>query len=741
MLATSDFVRRCPRRCHADAFTPAPVSRILPDSRDACRLHPSPAPNQRDQTMDDLAKIRNIGIAAHIDAGKTTTTERVLFYSGTIHKMGNVDDGTTVTDFDSEEQQRGITIYSAAVSLLWRDCRINLIDTPGHVDFTAEVERSLRVLDGAVVVFDAKEGVEAQSETVWRQADKYRVPRICFMNKMDKTGADFYRAVETIRKRLDANPIAIQIPIGQEQSFRGYIDLIEMHACDYTKSADGRKYDVLDIPDELAEQAREYRHRLEEQVAELDDALMSKYIESEPLTNDEIRAALRKGTLARACQPILCGSALKYRGVQAVLDAVCDYLPSPPEVPPIKGHHPDDPDKIQSRACDPEQPMAGLVFKVVAEAHSDLHFIRVYSGKLKAGSRVVNVGRKKKENVPQLFRVFAKRREKLAEALAGDIVAAVGLKHTQTGDTIAEGRGTPILLERIEFPETVISQSIEAESTADRDKLLGVLAMLSRSDPTFEFRENQETGQTLISGMGELHLEVMRHRIERDFNVKVRLGKPRVAYREAITRSAEAEGSLIRQTATQSQYAVVKVRVEPFTPAPGEEHFKFANQIPAGKINADYLPAIEQGVRDAGRTGNLGGYPLINVKVTLLDAQDHPEDSSEVAFEAAAAHAFSNAVQNAGPVLLEPIMKVEVVTPEEYYGAVNGDLMARRATISGTSMRGNSHVVTAEAPLSSMFGYATQVRSLSQGRATYAMEPSRYEAMPDNLARQVLGIM
>jgi elongation factor G len=690
--------------------------------------------------MEDLHKIRNLGIAAHIDAGKTTTTERVLYYSGSIHKMGEVDDGTTITDFDVEEQQRGITIYSAAVSLAWRDCRINLIDTPGHVDFTAEVERSLRVLDGAIVVFDAKEGVEAQSETVWRQADRYQVPRLCFLNKMDKVGADFAHALETIRTRLGASPIAVQIPLGQESTFRGYIDLLTMRAVDYAGSADGSKFAGIDIPPEFSAQAEEYRHTLEEQVADLDDELTLKYLESRPLAEAEIRAALRKGTIARRCQPVLCGSALRYIGVQPLLDAVCDYLPSPLDIPPIEGHDPEKPGQLVRRKCDPGEPLSALVFKVVAEAHADLHFVRVYSGVLKAGARVLNVGRKKKENVPQLFRVFAKRREKVASAHCGDIVAAVGLKETQTGDTLTDTHH-PLLLERIEFPETVISMAIEPQSTADRDKLIAALDMIARCDPTFEFRTDAETGQMLISGMGELHLEVMCHRVERDCSVPVRVGKPRVAYRETITLAAEAEGRLIRQTGGRGQYAVVRLRVAPFTPAPGEEHFRVENRIRSGAIRPVFGAAAEQGVRDAGRSGILGAYPLINVQVTLLDAEEHPEDSSEVAFEGAAAIAFQKAVEQAGPVLLEPIMRVEVVTPDEYYGAINGDLMARRAAITATSMRGPSHVVTAEVPLSTMFGYATQVRSLSQGRASYSMEPCRYERMPDNLARQVLGLL
>jgi len=690
--------------------------------------------------MEDLHKIRNLGIAAHIDAGKTTTTERVLYYSGTIHRMGEVDDGTTITDFDVEEQRRGITIYSAAVSLAWRDCRINLIDTPGHVDFTAEVERSLRVLDGAILVFDAKEGVEAQSETVWRQADKYHVPRLCFLNKMDKVGADFAHALETIRTRLGASPIAVQIPLGQQSTFRGYIDLITMRAVDYTGSADGSKFAVIDIPPEFSAQAEEYRHTLEEQVADLDDELTLKYLESRPLAEAEIRAALRKGTIARRCQPVLCGSALRYIGVQPLLDAVCDYLPSPLDVPPITGHDVEKPDQLVRRKCDPGEPLSALVFKVVAEAHADLHFVRVYSGVLRAGARVLNVGRKKKENVPQLFRVFAKRREKVASAHCGDIVAAVGLKETQTGDTLTDTHH-PLLLERIEFPETVISMAIEPQSTADRDKLIAALTMIARCDPTFEFRTDAETSQMLISGMGELHLEVMCHRVERDFNVPVRVGKPRVAYRETITLAAEAEGRLIRQAGGRGQYAIVRLRVAPFTPAPGEEHFRVENRIRSGTIRPVFGAAAAQGVRDAGRSGILGAYPLINVHVTLLDAEEHPEDSSEVAFEGAAAIAFQKAVEQAGPVLLEPIMRVEVVTPDEYYGAINGDLMARRATITATSMRGPSHVVATEVPLSTMFGYATQVRSLSQGRASYSMEPCRYERMPDNLARQVLGLL
>jgi elongation factor G len=688
--------------------------------------------------MEDLSKIRNIGIAAHIDAGKTTTTERLLYYSGTIHKMGEVDEGTTITDFDTEEQERGITIYSAAVSFPWRDCRVNLIDTPGHVDFTAEVERSLRVLDGAVVVFDAKEGVEAQSETVWRQANKYRVPRICLINKMDKVGADFEHAFASIGERLHANPVAIQLPIGQESSFRGFVDLLTMQAVTFIGSGHDTKRASGEVPVELQNRAQRARHVLEERVAELDDELMAHYLEREALTNEQLIAGLRQGTIALKCQPVLCGSALKYMGVPALLDAICDFLPSPLDIPPIEGLDPGDPDRTVQRRCDPSQPLSALVFKVVADAHGDLHFIRVYSGVLKAGSRLLNVGRNKKENVPRLYRMFAKKREQIDRAYCGDIVAATGLRDTLTGDTLCEQRGA-VLLEKIEFPETVISMAIEPRVSSDRDKLLNALYMLSRADPTFDFKADAETGQMIISGMGELHLEVMKHRLERDVNVPVKVGKPRVAYREAITAATEAEGRFIRQTGGRGQYAVVKLRIEPFVPQPGQEHFCFVNALRGTTIRAPFVRAIEEGAREAAESGPLGSYPLINVKVTLLDGQEHSVDSSEIAFESAAAMAVHKALAEAGPVLLEPIMKAEIVTPDEYFGAINSDLMTRRAVITSTSIRSGGHVITCEVPLSTMFGYATDMRSLSQGRASYAMEPCRYEPMPPDLAEKVLG--
>ncbi len=688
--------------------------------------------------MEDLSKIRNIGVAAHIDAGKTTTTERLLFYAGAVHKMGDVDDGTTVTDFDVEEQQRGITIYSAAVSFQWRDCRVNLIDTPGHVDFTAEVERSLRVLDGAIVVFDVKEGVEAQSETVWRQADKYHVPRICFMNKMDKVGADFEHALESVRERLHSNPVPIQIPIGSEGTFRGLIDLIEMKAVIFSAKPDRTPSSVEEIPADMLEAAKAARHVLEEKASEYDDALMQKYLDGQPLGSDEIKAALRKGTIARLCQPVLCGSSLRFMGVRRLLDAVCDFLPSPLEVPPVEAHDPKNPEKTVLRKCSPDEPLSALVFKVVADSHSDLQFIRVYSGVLKAGSRVLNVGRNKKENVPRLFRIFAKRRDQVDAAYCGDIVAAIGLKDTLTGDTLTETH-SPVLLERIDFPETVISMAIEPESSADKDKLAAALQMLGRSDPTFNYRIDTETGQTLISGMGELHLETRCNYLKREMGVPVRVGKPRVAYRETITVPAEAEGRVHRQIGAKSQFAVVKVRVEPHTPLPGQEHLIYSNRLPEGRVKSNFLSAIEAGARGAAQTGALGGYPLINLRVLIIDAQENADESTEVAFESAASMAVQKAVEAAGPVLLEPIMKVEVVTPDDYFGAINGDLMSRRAVITETSMRGKNQVIHAEAPLASMFGYSTNCRSLSQGRASYSMEFGRYEAMPGDLAKKVLG--
>jgi len=685
----------------------------------------------------DLSKIRNIGIAAHIDAGKTTTTERVLFYAGRIHRMGEVDEGTTTTDFDQEEQQRGITIYSAAVSFEWLGYTINLIDTPGHVDFTAEVERSLRVLDGAIVVFDAKEGVEAQSETIWRQANKYGVPRLCFVNKMDKVGADFFASVQDIQDRLNGNPVPVQIPIGAQGDFEGLIDLLSMEAFYFKREALGSGWERREIPAEYREVAQTWRHTLEEKVAETCDALMEKYVHEEPIEMEELQKALRAATIANRIQPVFCGSALKYIGVQKLLDGVVAYLPSPIELPPVVGHDPDDPDEAVSRKPDPDEPLCALLFKVVSDKPVDLHFVRIYSGRIRSGTRVYNANRRKKENVSRIFRIFAKRREAVEEAAAGDIVALVGLRHSLTGDTLCDAR-KPIALERIEFPETVISMAVEPKTSADRDRLAEALGALARQDPTFDWRVDAETGQMLIAGMGELHLEIMVHRLQRDMGVSVRVGKPRVSYRETIQGCGEAEGRFIRQTGGRGQFAVVKLSVEPYEPRPGEESVQFEDKIRGGAISRQYIEAVGQAVREAARSGVFAGYPLINVKVTLLDGQEHPVDSSDLAFENAAALAFRQACEQAGVQLLEPIMRLEVVVPEEYFGAVVGDLNARRAEITDSLIRGDRRVIHAQAPLAEMFGYATALRSLTQGRASWVMEPSHFAAVPAHVAEALL---
>jgi len=691
----------------------------------------------------DLRKVRNIGIAAHIDAGKTTTTERVLYYTGKTHKMGEVDDGTTITDFDTEEQQRGITIYSAAVSCPWRDHTINLIDTPGHVDFTAEVERALRVLDGAVAIFDAKEGVEAQSETVWRQATKYHVPTLCFINKMDKIGADFENAVKSIRDRLGASPVRVQIPIGADMHFKGLIDLLTMKAVYYQVEQLGSRFEEKPIPSELEDVALAARHELEEQVAENCEPLMEKFIHDEPLTADEIRKALRSATLKGELHPVFCGSALQYIGVQQLLDGVLGYLPSPLDMPPAQAHkavgaryEPGDPVECP---CDATTPLAAYVFKIVVEKPMEIAFVRVYSGTLKAGSRAFNPARNKKENISRLFRVFAKKREQIDKAEAGDIVAVMGLKESLTGDTLCEKKH-PLLMEKIEFPETVISMSIEPQSSADRDKLLDAMTMLTRENPTFDFKTNKETGQTLISGMGELHLEVLVNRLKRDMRVDVRVGKPRVSYRETILIASEAEEEIQRQVGGRGQYAKVKLRVEPFDPPPGESSIRFASQLPDGVIRKEFVEAVHAGAMGGTISGELAGYPMLNVCVTLLDAAEHEVDSSEAVFEAASAIAFSKAVQTARPALMEPIMKLQVVTPEDYMGVVSGDLSRRRGVVQDSTLRGDHRVIDAIVPLREMFGYATELRSLTQGRGGWTMEPSHYAVVPPQLQDVILGI-
>ena len=686
----------------------------------------------------DLTKTRNIGIAAHIDAGKTTTTERFLYYTGRTHRMGDVDDGTTITDYDTEEQQRGITIYSAAVTMPWKGHTINLIDTPGHVDFTAEVERAMRVLDGAVVVFDGKEGVEAQSETVWRQASKYRVPRICFINKMDKIGADFFASVESIEERLGVRPVPVQIPIGSQNDFRGLVDLLEMQAYFYEPADVGCTITSGEIPDDLAETAKHWRHALEERVAEFDDALMEKYVHEAPLEVDEIRRVLRHATCRLALFPVLCGSALSYIGTRRLLDAVVDYLPSPQDVPPVVGHDPDDPERLIECHPDRSAPLVALVFKVVADKPVDLYYLRVYQGTLRTGVRLLNVGRQKRENLSRLFRMFAKRRDQIEAAHAGDIVAAVGLKESLTGDTLVESKSKqPVLLEQIEFPDTVINVAVEPKTNDDRSRMGEALAKLSRQDPTFRFQIDPDSGQTIISGMGELHLEVLEHRLMRDMGVAINIGRPHVAYRETVGGPARAEGRFVRQTGGRGQFAVVDLTIEPLAHA-GGHNVAFESKIVGGAVSREYIPAVERGVREAAEGGILTGFPLIDVKVTLVDGKEHEVDSSELAFESAAALALRAAAERAGVGLLEPIMRLEVISPETYFGVIAADLNSRRAEITHTEPRGQHRLIDAQVPLGEMFGYATALRGLTQGRASWSMEPCTYRRVPRQVEAELL---
>ncbi len=673
----------------------------------------------------DLEKVRNIGITAHIDAGKTTTTERVLFYTGMTHRMGEVDDGTTTTDFDEQEQERGITIYSAAVTCTWKSHSINLIDTPGHVDFTAEVERSLRVLDGVISVFDAKEGVEAQSETVWQQADKYNVPRICFINKMDKVGADFQEAISSIRKRLGGNPVPVQLPIGAEIHFEGLIDLLTMKAVYYKPDTQGVKFTESGIPEALVEQARLARKELEEKAAEFSDALMDKYIHDEPITEDELIASLRAGTISGVLQPTFCGSSLKHVGVQRLLDGVCRYLPSPLDVPPVVAHDPTGGGRDVELQPDPKGPLAALVFKIVAEKPVDLCYLRIYSGTLKTSSRLLNSALNRKENISRVFRVFAKKREQIDFAEAGDIVAVIGLKESLTSHTLCDPKN-PLLLEKIEFAETVIAQSVEPVSSKDRDKLIGVLKALARQDPSFRADVNEETGQMLVSGMGELHLDVLVRRIRDDFGVPVNVGQPRVSFRETVTKVAEAEGRFVREFAGRGHFAVVTLRLEPLKREEGAESWEFEDATPAGTLRPEYLAAVRQGVEDAAVSGIVHGSPVIEWKATLVSAQMSEEESSELAFENAARIAFENAMREGEAVLLEPMMKVQIVTPDESFGAVNSDLGVRHAVITGTDIRGHFRVIDAHVSLRELFGYTTALRSLTQGRASATMEMSHF---------------
>ena len=682
-----------------------------------------------------LAKMRNIGIMAHIDAGKTTTTERILYYTGRTHKIGEVHEGTATMDWMAQEQERGITITSAATTCEWNDITINIIDTPGHVDFTAEVERSLRVLDGACAVFDAVAGVQPQSETVWRQADKYGVPRICFINKMDRVGADFFHSVETIVDRLSARPVPVQLPVGAEDQFKGIIDLCKMNARIWREETLGAKFDDVEIPADLLEQAKEYRDKLIEAVSETDDVLMEKYIEGKPITEAELVAGIRKATLAQKIFPVICGSSFKNKGVQNLLDAVCAYLPSPDDVPPIKGVSVQNADEQLERTAEDSTPFSALVFKIMTDPFvGQLCFIRVYSGKLNAGESIYNVSKGKRERIGRLVKMHANKREEITEVLAGDICAAVGLKQVVTGDTICD-EDHPILLESIDFPAPVIQLAIEPKTKADQEKLGIAIHKLATEDPTLHVSTDPETGQTILAGMGELHLEIIVDRMQREFHVGANVGKPQVAYRETIRQLAESDYTHKKQTGGSGQYARVKLRVEPNL----EKDFEFANAVTGGNIPKEFIPAVEKGVVEALEGGILAGYPLNNIKVTVFDGDYHDVDSSEMAFKICSSICFKDAARKAKPVLLEPVMRVEVTVPEEYMGTVNGDLISRRGRLEGTEIAGGTHIIKSMVPLSEMFGYATELRSRTQGRGSFTMHFGQYEEVPRNLAEEIIN--
>ncbi len=681
-----------------------------------------------------IKQVRNIGFIAHIDAGKTTVTERVLYYTGRTYRLGEVHEGTTVMDWMDQERERGITITAAATTTEWRGCRINIIDTPGHVDFTAEVERSLRVLDGGVVVFDAVAGVQPQSETVWRQADKYQVPRICFVNKMDRVGADFFRTVASIVDRLKVRPVLIQMPIGAESSFKGYIDLLEEKAWLFPEN-DQDDPKPIAIPDECVSEAKNLRDTLVERISETDDALTFKFLEGQSIANAELKTALRQATINNKVVPIICGSALKNKGIQAMLDAVIDYLPSPADVPPVAGVHPRTNDPVQ-RLPDDSEPFAALAFKVVTDPFvGRLVYLRVYSGTYEAGTMLSNSTRGERERLGRLVRMHAQQREEVQKTFAGDIVAAVGLKSTFTGDTLSDPK-YPVVLETIRFPEPVLAVAIEPKSRADQDKMADSLRKLSDEDPTLHIRTDPETAQTVLAGMGELHLEVIVERMRREYNVEATMGKPQVAYREAITATASAEGRFVRQTGGRGQYGDVWVEVEPRGRGQG---FEFVNKVVGGAIPKEYISAVRQGVAGALETGVVAGYPLVDVKVTVYDGSYHQVDSSEMAFKTAGSMALKAAVARAQPKILEPIMGIEVVSPGVALGDVLGDLSSRRARINNIDGRGDTQVVKAHVPLAEMFNYATALRSLSQGRATYAMEFDHYDVVPSALAAEISG--
>ena len=680
-----------------------------------------------------LEKMRNIGIMAHIDAGKTTTTERILYYTGRTYKIGEVHEGTAVMDWMAQEQERGITITSAATTCQWQDCTINIIDTPGHVDFTAEVERSLRVLDGAVAVFDAVAGVQPQSETVWRQADKYGVPRICFINKMDRVGADFFRSIGTIVDRLKCRPVTIQLPIGAEDQFKGVVDLISMKARVWLDETLGADFTETEIPADLLEEAQANREKLIEAVSESDDHLFTKFVEGIQVTEEELKAGIRKATIAQKIFPVICGSAFKNKGVQNLLDAVVDYLPSPLDIPPVVGAEVEHPDQTVARAADDKEPFAALVFKIMTDPFvGQLAFIRVYSGHLSAGDSVYNVAKGRKERIGRLVKMHANKREEIQEILAGDICAVVGLKTVSTGDTICDEK-SPVILESIDFPAPVIQLAIEPKTKADQEKLGMAIAKLVQEDPTLKVSTDPDTGQTILAGMGELHLEIIVDRMQREFNVGANVGKPQVAYHETIRQMAEYDYTHKKQTGGSGQYARVKLRIEPL-PGGG---FEFENEVRGGNIPKEFIPAVEKGVAEALEHGILAGYPMSDVRVAVFDGDYHDVDSSEMAFKICSSICVKEAARKAKPVLLEPVMRVEVVVPDEYMGSVNGDLISRRGRLEGTQILGSTHIITALVPLSEMFGYATELRSRTQGRGAFTMHFGQYEEVPKSVAEEI----
>jgi elongation factor G len=672
---------------------------------------------------------------AHIDAGKTTTTERILYYTGVNYKIGEVHDGAATMDWMEQEQERGITITSAATTSTWKDHRINIIDTPGHVDFTIEVERSLRVLDGAIGVFCGVAGVEPQSETVWRQADRYEVPRLAFINKMDRVGADFDRVVEMIRDRLGANAIRIQIPVGSEDQFRGVVDLVEGKAILWTDESLGADYEVADVPEELAAEVAEAREQMIEAIADFDEALMAKYLEDAEIAPDQIRKALREAVLKRAIVPVLCGTAFRNKGVQPLLDAVVEYLPSPLDVPPVEGHRPGKPDEIEQRKADDNEPFSALAFKLMSDPHvGHLTYIRVYSGRIKSGDQVFNATRLRKERIGRLLQMHANKREELEEVATGDIAAVVGLKSISTGETLCTVH-KPIVLESLEFPETVISIAIEPKTTADMDRLSQSLQRLAQEDPSFRVSVDDETGQTLIAGMGELHLEIIIDRLLREFKVDANVGTPQVAYKETITDTVRVEGRYVKQTGGSGDFAVVVLEVGPNEAGSG---FEFEEAVKGGAVPREFIPAVRQGCEEAVQTGALAGYPVVDVKARLVDGQAHDVDSSERSFKIAASIGMKDALRAAKPVLLEPVMAVESVTPEDFVGAVQGDLNSRRGAITNVELRGNGQAIHADVPLASMFGYVNNLRSMTQGRATYTMQFSHYDQVPQSVAEGIV---